>query len=215
MRKLISFALVSLLCLSLSGCFLTSMEPFYERGKTVYDPALVGTWHMKNCSDSSDVKDKYCVMTLEPTVQEKDGKTDKGYRIAFHDEHGLSSEYEAFLFEAGGVRFLDTSMKEGPKVDIAFAVHVVTGHVAWKVATSGQTLSLTPLKRSLAREAASAQPPLATFPSDGDTILSGQTPEVQAFLEKYALNPESYEGTLEWKKGAAPSAPARPAPKKK
>ena len=214
MRKLISFALALVLSLLLSGCFLTSMEPWYERGKTVYDPALVGTWNMKNCSDNDDVKDQYCQMVIEPTEQEKDGKKDKGYHIAFRDEHGLASEYEAVLFEAGGVRFMDTNMKEGPKVDIAFAVHVVAGHIAWKVAPGAQTLALTPMKRSLAREATAAK--LATFDYDGDTILSGKTPEVQAFLAKYAMNPESYEKTLEWKKGAVPAAAAaKPAPKKK
>jgi hypothetical protein len=208
-RKLITLALVSLLCLSLSGCFLTSMQPFYEPGKTLYDPALLGTWHMKNCSENEDVKEKYCVLVIEPGRTERDGKPEKGYRLTFRDERNLGSEYEGSLFEAGGARFLDTSMKEGPKVDIAFAIHVVTGHVAWKTEVAGQTLSLTPLKRSLAREAASLQPPAATFDYDGDTILSGKTPEVRALLEKFAMNPESYEKTLQWKKGPAPGTPKK------
>lgn len=204
MRKVISFVLVSLLCLTLSSCFLTSMEPFYERGKTVYDPALLGTWHMTNCSENSDVKEKYCVMTLTATEQTKDGKTDKGYSIAFRDDRGMTSELDGFLFELAGTRFLDTAVDEGPQLDVATAVHLVPGHVLWKVSTDGTTLELVPLRRSLAREAATAG--LATFDSGGDTVVSAPTADVQKWLAKHAMDPQSYEKPLEWKKGPAPTA---------
>jgi hypothetical protein len=115
--------------LTLPGCFLTSMEPFYERGETLYDPALLGSWARKNCSEDADVKDKYCTMAITPHLQEEDGKQDRGYRIAFRDEHGIESEFDGFVFELDGVRFLDTCIFEGPHVDVAFAVHALTGHV--------------------------------------------------------------------------------------
>jgi hypothetical protein len=215
MRRRAAFLLLGISCgLTLSGCFLTSMQPFYERGKTMFDPALLGTWHMENCSDSDENKGKYCVITLTAYEQSKDGKTDKGYSIAFRDERGLASEFDGFLFELNGVRFLDTAVDEGPKVDVAFAVHAVTAHVLWKAALSGQSLELTPMRRSLAREAAAAQPPLAIFQYEGDTILSAPTAEVQAWLAKYAMDPGSYEKPLSWKKGPPPGA-AKPAARKK
>lgn len=203
-RLRVSFAALGLFCaVTLSGCFLTSMQPFYERGKTVYDPALLGTWHMHGPEDN---KEKDFVITFTPYEQARDGKTDKGYRIVFRDGKGLGSDFDGFLFELDGTRFLDTSVNEGPKVDIAFALHVVPGHVVWKVSREGDTLSLTPMRRSLAREAASAQPPLATFQSDGDTILSAPTTEVQAWLAKHGMDPQSYEKPRIWKKGPAPAA---------
>lgn len=199
-------ALAAFFALALSGCFLTSMQPFYERGNTVYDPALLGTWHAENCSSNDETKGKYCVLTFTAYEQSKNGKTDQGYRIAFRDERGLASELDGFLFELDGKRFLDSSISEGPKVDLAFALHVVTGHVLWKVEVEPGRLVLTPPYRALAREAAAAQPPLATFQYDGDTILSAPTAEVQAWFAKHAMDPQSYDQPLVWKKGAPPAA---------
>jgi len=216
-RILRTLALALLLSLLLSGCFLASTEPFYQRGKTIYDPALLGTWNMKGCSDNEASKEKYCAVTLTPYEQSKDGTTDKGYRIAFRDETGASSEFDAFLFELEGKRFLDTSVAEGPKVDIGFALHLVTTHILWKVEVAGGELTFTPFYRSLARRAAESRPPLATFNYEGDTILSAPTSEIQAWLAQHVMDPGAYDRPLVWKKGAPPAAgaPVKPAPKRK
>jgi hypothetical protein len=214
LKPLIAWSVLALLCsLLFSGCFLLSSEPFYERGKTVYDPALLGTWHMKNCSDSQETQAKYCVLKFAPYESERDGKLDKGYTISLADDRGRSAEFEGFLFEVQGIRFLDTSVTGDPQVNLGFALHTITGHVPWKTGVAAGELTLTPIYRGLGREAAAAQPPLPTFQYEGDTVLAASTAELQAFLAKHALDPGSYDRPLVWKQGAPPVA-AR-APKKK
>lgn len=200
-----------LFSLLFSGCFLISVYPFAEESQLVYDPALVGTWHLKNCSQNREHAANYCVLTISGA--KNDDGAYRAYDLVLRDDAGKTTEMAGGVFDLEGVRLLTTAGGyEG--MGIGTVLHWIPAYVAWKVQATPAELTITPIRRSLAREAASAQPPLATFPSDGDTILAAPTPELQRWLAKHVMNPESYDTPLVWKKGPPPAAAKAP-PKKK
>jgi hypothetical protein len=208
--------------LTLSGCFLSNLQPWSPPGSAIFDPALVGTWNLKNCSDASETRQKSCVLSFTPAEDEyATGKKDKIYHIAFRADNGMESSYNGFLFEAGGEHFLQTAADAPTKVDPAFTIHTIPVILVWRVRMVEGKLSLEPLKMSWAANlAASGKLPPHTL-LEKDPILNASPQEAHAFLTEHAKEPQAYEDAYLWTKGAAPmEAPAirkeekRPAKKK-
>jgi|GEM_PF-6046455 len=218
-KQLAVCSALALFCaLTLSGCFLSNLQPWHVPGTAVFDPALLGTWTMKNCSDNEEFKQKSCVMTFKPHDQEYhdqyEGKQDKGYEITFRGENGAESTFDAFLFEAGGERFLETAVDTPPKLDPAFSVHLVTVLVVWRARMVDGKLSLEPLKLGWAADLAhSGKLPQYTMMDRNSPLLNASPKEATAFLAEYAKDPQAYDDARIWTKGTPPAAAAAPKPK--
>ncbi|HTK95589.1 MAG TPA: hypothetical protein VL382_08105 [Terriglobales bacterium] len=218
---LVASALALFFALSLSGCFLANLQAWHEPGTAINEPALLGTWSMKNCSDNDENKAKYCVMTLTPhrgSVGGPGDKEDDGYEIVFRGENGQQSIFYAYLFEAGGERFLESAVDEGPKVDPAFAVHVVMSNVVWHVKLENGDLSLEPIQLSWAAQLArDGKLPFHVMLDKNTPLLNAPPKEATALLAQYAKDPAIYDKPLVWKKGTPPggAAAGKPAAKPK
>jgi len=223
LKLLAASGAAALFCaLALSGCFLSNLQAWHEPGTATYDPALLGTWTMKNCSASSEHKNELCVMTFKPHEEEYrgeyDGKKDKGYEITLHGDNGVESSFHAFLFAAGGERFLETTVDNPPKLDPAFAVHVVPVRVVWRVRMPEGKLSLEPLKLGWAADLARAgKLPAHVMMDEGSPLLNAPPKAATAFLAEHAKEPQAFDDARVWTKGAPPAAAPgspKPAPKK-
>jgi hypothetical protein len=206
--------------LTLSGCFLANLQPWHEPGAAVFDPALLGAWNMKNCSDNDETKEKYCAMTWTKhrgsVGYGKNAKEDDGYEIQFRGEHGQESTFYAYLFEAGGERFLESAVDKGPQVDPAFAVHAVMTNVVWRVRMDSGKLSLEPIKLSWAMQIArDGKLPNHVMLDESSPLLDVSPREATALLAEHAKDPAVYENPLLWSKGTAPSTAAKPKAKAK
>nr|MDP9267401.1 hypothetical protein [Acidobacteriota bacterium] len=213
-------ALALFFALALSGCFLSNLQPWHEPGTAVYEPALLGTWAMKNCSDNDENKQKYCVMTFKPRAQEHhdqyEGKKDQGYEITFRGDNGVESTFSAFLFEASGERFLESVADTPPKLDPAFALHIVPVNVLWRVRMSKGQLSLEPMKLSWAADLArSGKLPPHVMTDKNSPLLNATPKQATAFLAEYAKDPQAFDDAKVWTKGAPQAATAAPKPQKK
>lgn len=213
-RPLVAWSFLAVACsLLLSGCFLSNLQPWHEGGTAVADPALVGNWSMKNCSQNEDTKEKFCAMTI--AAQEESygppeaSKKEPGFAIVFTDEKGTQSTYRGWVFEAGGERFLETQVQDGPPVDSAFVVHVVLTNVAWRLKTGNGELSLEPIKLSWAEELKRGGKLPANVTYDNSPVLNVAPKEAAAFLAEHAKDPNAFETPIVWKKGAA-AAPRTP-----
>ena len=201
----VSFALV--LSLLLSGCFLSNLQPWHEGGSAMAAPELAGNWTMKNCSQNEDTKEKFCAMTIKAEElsygKPESPQKEPGFEITFTDEKGLQSTYRGWVFEAGGERFLETQVNDGPPVDSAFVVHVVTTNVVWRMKVDNAQLSLEPMKLSWAGELERGGKLPAHVTYDQSPVLNVAPKDATAFLAEHAKDPEAFENPIVWKKAAA------------
>lgn len=94
---------VVLAALTMSGCLVTSLHPFYKMKDKVFDDALVGNWMD---TDSS-------IWVIRPNMVSKglfgnnNERPDSTYHVTYYEEKDSPSFLQGTLFELKGQRYVD------------------------------------------------------------------------------------------------------------
>ena len=162
---------------ALSGCYVQSIQPAYTDKTMAYDPELVGTW-------VSDEDEEY-VFTLSDTT--------RGAYTLVSDQGGATARFEAVLFQVGGAAFLDI-YPEAPETENTFYMdHLLRVHDILRVEMEDDTLWVQDFDAEWLQDAINKKKvKLSNVPLDGAVLLTASTPELQAFVTKYAKSKEAY-----------------------
>ncbi len=158
---------VSLLALlGLSGCWIPSVNPLYEEGDIIFDPALVGVWQ------ADDAK------TTMAFSRNPDAKC---YDILY-EENDEKSAFLGCVVQLGTVRYLDIKTA-GTKLPDALSAHLLQLHSFWKLQLGSDRLELQPLNAEWFKEMDEKKHLLLEhFDSDGDMVLTASTASLRSFF---------------------------------
>ncbi len=128
--------LIILLLLVLSGCLITSINPFYANGTVILYPQIMGTWELV-----ANGKNQYQPNQIRRWVIDPD-------TIQTYDEKGLGGpfNYKVFHVDDSDV-FIDVTPKTGDSLDANdfWVTTVIPVHALLKVTMKDGWLILTPL----------------------------------------------------------------------
>ena len=181
------------LMLSLSACFVLSVNPLFRDQDLTFEPALVGTW-MTGCSEEKE-KTKPCQMVFASEDQ-------KTYSVEYTDEKGVTARFDGYLGRLGQNLYLDVVPKRSELKGMAEAAedHALLAHSFWKLSLKKDELTLASLRSNEALNQALRKSGLRTgikraaskWESDYDLLL-GSTQELQRFFAAYGARPEVWE----------------------
>ncbi len=159
---------VSLLALvSLSGCWIPSVNPLYEEGDAIFDPGLVGAWQ------ADDAK---------ATMAFSHDPDSKCYELIYREENEGRTEFRACVVQLGTLRFLDIKPTEVNQPD-ALSAHMLALHSFWKLQLDGDRLELQPLNAEWFKEMDDKKHlQLEHFDSGGDLVLTATTASLRSFF---------------------------------
>lgn len=128
MKRLARVAVLASVCLAAAGCFPLSLAPLYTgEGDVIYDPALLGDWHVEGEPDSR--------WSFEP-VEAGDAYIVRGREGGGEgeDDGGSVAQLRGVLVRVGDRRFLDLfPIGHEPELHVAFRAHVLPTHSIWRV----------------------------------------------------------------------------------
>ncbi len=174
MRK-VTLALALGLTLFLSGCVVQSIHGLYTEKETVFDPALVGTWKDQENG----------LWTLE-----KSGE--KAYTLSY-TENQVPAKFEARLVRLGPYLFLDTFPKDAGIKNSALAFHLMPTHLFTRIWIEKDTLRYAVLNFDWMKKMLAENKAMLAHETEEDwIILTASTKDLQAFIQKYADDPEAF-----------------------
>ena len=164
---------VSVVCLWLIGCGITSVYPFYTDKDLLFDPALVGRW-----VESGPQKDP------DPIEFKKSG--DKEYRLASKEGGLMFDKYLVHLFKLRDQLYLDLVPLERHEDSIPV-------HHLMKVEQITPTLKMATLSDEWIGDWIKKHPdalrhqfiPDPNAPGKSELVLTASTSELQRFLIKH------------------------------
>ena len=159
------------------GCFVQSLHPLYTDTTMAFDPELVGTWVAQD--------DEEFVFTMIDTT--------RGVYTLLCDESGATARFEAVLVELGSETFLDIYPDEPDNDNSFYLDHLLRVHNILRVQRDADTLWVADfdaewLETTIAKKKLS----IAHVALDGAVLLTATTPDLQAFVKKYAKTPEAF-----------------------
>jgi len=178
MRRILGFLFLAVV-LATGGCILTMNSIFTSKDVT-YDPALEGVW--QNGDATWTIKSFH-----KPTGR---------YTLQTTMPDQPPAEFYATLGTIGTNRFIEL-MPQRPNAihpKTFFGGHFIQLHSFWKVALDGDALTLTSMS-SQWLEAMLEQNKVSIKyekPEEGMLFLTASTKELQAFVAKYADDPEAF-----------------------
>lgn len=173
-RAILAFALA--LVLLLTGCVVQSIHGLYTENDLVFDPALIGTWAEKENPN---------LWTLE-----KNGE--KAYTLSY-TENQVTAKFETRLVRLGPYLFLDTYPKDAELKNSVLAFHLMPAHLFTRIWIEKDTIRYAALDYEwMKKQLEEKKVTLSHEIEDGSVILTGSTKELQAFLQKYADDPEAF-----------------------
>ncbi|MGO9085225.1 MAG: hypothetical protein ACLP6G_22875 [Terriglobales bacterium] len=177
-RRMIGIVLGLAGLLTLSGCWVYSVEPLYEVNPSTPDPdlafdqTLIGSWSLT---------DNKCTTLL--TIAAKDGAYDLQSAEQGEGCSGDKSHRQARLVKLDTHYFLDVSPMDDEVCDMCLAKHNI-----FLAKFDNATLALTPIDSDWLKKSITARTvTLATLADDTDTITASSK-ELKAFCRKYADN---------------------------
>lgn len=173
-RAVLAFALT--LVLFLTGCVVQSIHGLYTENDLVFDPALIGTWTEKE--------------NPNPWTLEKNGE--KTYTLSY-TENQVTAKFEAHLVRLGPYLFLDTYPTDAELKNSVLAFHLMPSHLFTRIWIEKDTLRYAALDYDWMKK--QLEEKKITLPNeieDGSVILTASTKELQAFILKYAGDPEAF-----------------------
>ncbi|HXZ28823.1 MAG TPA: hypothetical protein VEG08_12595 [Terriglobales bacterium] len=175
--------------LLLTGCFVESLHPIYDKAvpPAATDPALLGTWQTDKGAD-----DKPASLAIAD-------QGDNRYSLKY-TEDGKTTELRGALVQVGSQRYLDVWIEQWDQfqLPLAASAHLAPTHSFWKVSRDGDTLTLARLdydrlKESIEKHKAA---PDYTVVDDDFLVLTGTPARLRDFLQKYATDPAVFAKTL-------------------
>ena len=179
--SLLSLVLVA--ATAITGCATPSIHPIYSTDKEATEPGIVGVWK------PADENDK----TIYTVSREG-----AAYRMVVKDgDQDKSRVSDVHLVALGQFRFADFAAPENArsKVDDEWSALFIPTHLFLRYQLNGDSLKIWALDRDWLREAVKTKKVqlACTSASDGDVIITAETPEIQAFLEANAADPNAFK----------------------
>ena len=180
MKKLLTLALVTFL---VAGC-VPSWNPLYTDKDLVFDPQLVGVWKDDAGKESWQF--------------EKSGE--KEYKLAYTDENGRKSTFEAHLCKIKDRRFLDLFLTEASEKDLELnALAVVTllpAHLFLRVDEVGASLKMAAVNPDWLEKHLAKNPGAVAHRKIGKerVAFTAEPRDLQAFVMKHAEGEELFGG---------------------
>lgn len=153
--------------LVLTGCYATSVYPFFRASDVVFEKDLLGTWH-------DEKKDGV-------TVFIRQGPKDDNYFIV-HFTQGKSIVYVGQLFELNKSKFMDiTPYNKAPKNQSQEDTNFLLTHSIWRIVWHGDQMQFFMVQEKKLRELADRANARYLL-IDGNTVLTGTSEEVQDLI---------------------------------
>ena len=153
--------------LVLTGCYATSVYPFYRPNDVIYEKDLLGTWH-------DEKKDGV-------TIFIRQGSIDDNYFIV-HFTQGKSLVYSGQMFELNKSKFMDIMpYNKAPKSPSQEDTNFLLTHSLWKVIWHGDQMQFIMIQEKKLRELAD-RTNARYLVVDGNTVLTGTSEEVQDLI---------------------------------
>ena len=199
MKKVSIILGFTFLLIFLSSC-LNTLHPIFTEKDLTYDPNLIGTWN----TEKSGTKERVVISNLatENSVELPGNIStikQKGYLITYHDEHGDTKQYIAFLARIGKHLYFDyypAAKKEDRKLDEFFGVHFVRMHTSFRVEIfKDGSFELSQLDGSYVKSLIDEKKIRISHETDADdnTVITASTKDLQQYLLKYGDEPSAYE----------------------
>lgn len=184
-----------LIALTLSGCLVKSIHPFYKEKDVIYDPALVGYWLD---GDSS----LWTVEQLKVSSVGSERAVDS-YKINYFEKKDEASEFEVHLFKLNGQTYVDFIPFEINVPDMT-AFHLLPTHSIAKIEMSRDSINLKWFNESwLAgllennKIRISHETIKGENDDDDSYVLTASTEELQKFIIKYGNDPNAFKDNSE------------------
>lgn len=203
-RTIIATALL-LLAMSFSGCLYT-LHPLFTAKDLSFDPRLTGSWKTANESD---------VITFERGTPASFSRlpeavrqlADKAYTVTVKDGDGqVEQMYYAFLVNIGGNHYLDYFPAETPwqqLYDSFYRQHFTPLHSIYRVQFNGdRSFDASQFDNNYLEGLISKKQIRIRHEerTDGTTLITASTGELQQYVLKYGNVPQAYENTSTYQK---------------
>lgn len=180
MRNVLRAIGVAIIGIAVSGCWVTSLNPYFEQKIAKFEKGLVGTWQNKK-GDTT-------------VVIEKD--VEGAYKILFSDGGG-TSKFKGYLARIGGSLFMDIAIAEDVKGNGLFRSCIVPTHFLVRLEYTSRRIRYSHIgfdwmKGILASDERAISG--ALMHADGPILLTSTTEEIQDFLATSAGNTEAFAG---------------------
>ena len=176
MYKIGILSLIVLLA-AISAC-VPSLHQLYTEDKTVFEPALLGTWITEDGKDT-------CIM-------QEAGDETKYYDMNYSQE-GVAANLEGHLMKFGNTLFLDTYPEEPAVKNDIYKTHLILAHIFSKIDLKGDTVEVAVIDDEWFRDQiASGKVKIANENQDNGFILTANTEELQKFSTDYATDEDAF-----------------------
>lgn len=171
MRRFTLIVVILAAALFAQGCLIVSIHPLYTENDIVFEEALLGVWN----ADSTD-GESWRFERAE----------DNAYRMTITENGKQPGLFEAHLVKLGEYLFLDLYPEEPDGVNEFFISHVIPSHSIWRVAFTGDTLSLAGLNFEwLTQELEAGRLDLEYEEIKDMLVLTGEPRDLQIFVLKH------------------------------
>jgi hypothetical protein len=165
----------------LAGCATPSLHPIYSPDKEIQDPGLVGVWRDADGTD----KTTYTVT--------REGSQ---YQLVIAGEKDRT-DCAVHLVQLGKYRFVDLAAadKERDQINDRWGELFLPTHMFLRYEVEGDGLKVWHLDRDWLKKGLDAKSPAVacTTLNDQTILITASTPELQAFLEKYAADSAAFK----------------------
>jgi hypothetical protein len=170
--KTLALPFAALVCLTLSGCAPTSIDPLYTKDDAVVEPALEGTWIDADKPDDS------------PIVLRKSGTHE--YTMSLIDSEKKSAQnYDVNLVRLGDELYMDIAFSDqtldGNKLDLPLGT--IPTHEIVKIRVTGDTLAYATLdSEQIKKQNQWDSQPLALADADQATLIAAPTADLRHYI---------------------------------
>jgi hypothetical protein len=188
--------LTALIAVTMSGCLVKSLHPFYTEKDLVYKPELNGKWTGKD-SAIWEIKQHKAFAGLF-----KDERPTQSYDIVYTDKKG-TSRFLAHLFKVGEQLYLDFYLPDIEGPDLA-VMHLIPAHTLARVELANNQITikwyneewLVKLFNENRIRIAHERIPFdldEKNPDNFEVVLTAPTADLHKFIIKYGNDPEAFK----------------------
>lgn len=173
--------------LMLVGCVVTSIYPFYTAQDVSFDPALMGTWHDAEQTNSTWVFEKVAEQTYQLTTR----------------DNSETNEFDTHLFTLAGVKFLDCLSRQR-------SAYATPNHILMRIRQTEPELQVVLLNYEWLGELLEKNPktlahvitpaPAGSSGPDKLLTLTADTAALQKFVRKHLNNTNAWSEMIGLKK---------------
>jgi hypothetical protein len=189
-RSIFIFTLLALM--TLSGCLVSSLHPFFKQKDKFFDPEMVGYW----------MDGDSCIWTIQPNMYADyfmgPEKRDSSYQITYYEEEDKPGLFIGTLFQIKGVNYVDfyPEPNEEHCVNEFACWHHFPTHTLARVQYNKDSIMLYWFAEELLTDLFEEnririKHETIELPNLTRHLLTASTSELQKFIKKYLNGPEA------------------------